>query len=60
MKFSLEWLGAFLDTEATATEVSAALNRVGIEVEGVDDPAETLAGFRVAEVLTAAPHPDAD
>src|SRR5690606_18106394 len=31
-----------------------------IEVEGIEDPAEKLAGFRVAEVLTARPHPDAD
>jgi phenylalanyl-tRNA synthetase beta chain len=60
MKFSLEWLKYFLETEASAAEIAAALNRIGIEVEGLEDPAERLAGFRVAEVLTAAPHPDAD
>jgi len=60
MKFSLEWLRYFLDTEATLAEISAMLNAIGIEVEGIEDPAEKLAGFRVAEVLTAAPHPDAD
>jgi phenylalanyl-tRNA synthetase beta chain len=60
MKFSLEWLKHFLETEASAAEISAALNRIGIEVEGLDDPAEKLAGFRVAEVLKAARHPDAD
>ena len=60
MKFSLEWLKQFLETGATAAEIAAALNRIGIEVEGLEDPAEKLAGFRVAEVLTAAPHPDAD
>ena len=60
MKFSLEWLKVFLETEASAAEISAALNRIGIEVEGLEDPAEKLAGFRVAEVLTAAPHPNAD
>src|SRR5690606_6261258 len=60
MKFSLEWLKAFLETEASAAEIAAALNRIGIEVEAVEDPAETFAGFRVAEVLTATPHPDAD
>ena len=60
MKFSLEWLKYFLDTEASAAEISAALNRIGIEVEGLEDPAERLSGFRVAEVLTARPHPDAD
>ncbi|MCA0910290.1 phenylalanine--tRNA ligase subunit beta [Qipengyuania gaetbuli] len=60
MKFSLEWLKYFLDTDASAADIAAALNRIGHEVEGIEDPAERLAGFRVAKVLTAAPHPDAD
>jgi phenylalanyl-tRNA synthetase beta chain len=60
MKFSLDWLKVFLETEASAAEIAAALNKIGIEVEALEDPAEKLAGFRVAEVLTAAPHPNAD
>jgi len=60
MKFSLDWLKVFLETEASAAEIAAALNRIGLEVEGLEDPAERLAGFRVAKVLTAAPHPNAD
>lgn len=60
MKFSLTWLQDYLETTASLTEIVEALNRIGHEVEGVEDPAERLAGFRVAEVLTAAPHPDAD
>ena len=60
MKFSLEWLRHFLDTDASVGEIAAALNAVGHEVEGIEDPAEKLAGFRIAKVLTAAPHPDAD
>ena len=60
MKFSAEWLKAFLDTEASATEIAAKLTAIGLEVEGLEDPATRLAGFRVAEVLTAAPHPQAD
>ena len=60
MKFSLEWLKYFLETDASAEQIAAALNRIGHEVEGIDDPARKLEGFRVAEVLTAAPHPDAD
>lgn len=60
MKFSFEWLKHFLDTEADAAKIAETLNAIGLEVESVDDPAERLAGFRVAEVLTAAPHPDAD
>ncbi len=60
MKFSLAWLKQYLETEATAAEIAAKLNALGIEVEGLEDPAEKLAGFRVARVLTAAPHPNAD
>ncbi len=60
MKFSLDWLTDFLDTEASVAEIAAALNAIGHEVEGIEDPADKLAGFRVAKVLTADKHPDAD
>ena len=60
MKFSLSWLKACLDTEASVAEIAATLNAIGLEVEGVDDPAEKLVGFRVAKVLTADRHPNAD
>jgi phenylalanyl-tRNA synthetase beta chain len=60
MKFSLEWLKHFLDTQADAAQIAEKLNAIGLEVEGVEDPAQRLAGFRVAEVLTAESHPDAD
>ncbi|MFC0203488.1 phenylalanine--tRNA ligase subunit beta [Novosphingobium soli] len=60
MKFSLSWLKQYLETDATIEEIAAKLNAIGLEVEGVEDPAEKLAGFRVARVLTAARHPDAD
>ncbi len=60
MKFSLSWLKHFLETEASIEDISARLNAIGIEVEGIENPADKLAGFRVAKVLTAARHPDAD
>jgi len=60
MKFSLSWLKDHLETEATVTEIAAKLNAIGLEVEGIENPAEALAGFRVAKVLTADKHPDAD
>lgn len=60
MKFSLTWLKDHLETTATVAEICEALNAIGLEVEGVEDPADKLAGFRVAHVLTAARHPDAD
>ncbi len=60
MKFSLSWLKYFLETEASIEEISARLNAIGIEVEGIENPADKLAGFRVAKVLTADKHPQAD
>ena len=60
MKFSLSWLRRYLDTDASVDAICDALNAIGIEVEGVEDPAAKLSGFRVAKVLTAARHPDAD
>ncbi len=60
MKFSLSWLKYFLETEAGVAEISARLNAIGLEVEGIENPADKLAGFRVAKVLTASRHPDAD
>jgi phenylalanyl-tRNA synthetase beta chain len=60
MKFTLSWLKQHLDTEASVTDIEEALTRVGLEVEGVENPGEKLNGFRVAKVLTAEPHPQAD
>jgi phenylalanyl-tRNA synthetase beta chain len=60
VKFSLSWLKEHLETEADAQRIADTLNRIGLEVEGIDNPAEALAPFKVARVLTAAPHPQAD
>lgn len=60
MKFTLNWLKEHLETEASLDEVVEALTRVGLEVEGVENPGEKLAAFRVAKVLTAERHPQAD
>ena len=60
MKFTLSWLHDHLDTDASLDEIVEALTRVGLEVEGVHNPGEALASFRVASVLSAAPHPQAD
>jgi phenylalanyl-tRNA synthetase beta chain len=60
MKFSLSWLKQHLDTDADATTVAETLTRIGLEVEEITNPAEALAPFRVARVLTAERHPQAD
>lgn len=60
MKFSLSWLKDHLDTTASAEEIAARLNAIGLEVESVENPADKLAGFKVARVLSAERHPNAD
>ena len=60
MKFTLSWLKEHLDTDAALADVVDALTRIGLEVEGVENPGETLAAFKVARVLSAERHPQAD
>ena len=60
MKFTLSWLKDHLDTTASLDEILVGLTRIGLEVEGVDNPGEKLAAFRIARVLTAERHPQAD
>src|SRR3954470_2438401 len=60
MKFSISWLKEHLETNASADEIADKLTNIGLEVEGVTNPAEALAPFRVAKVLTAERHPQAD
>src|SRR5690606_34020129 len=60
MKFTLSWLKEHLDTQASLTEIAEALTDLGLEVEGVTDPASKLGTFTIAKVLHAEQHPDAD
>ncbi len=60
MKFTHGWLKEHLETTSTVAEVANTLNAIGLEVEGIENPAEKLSAFRIARILTAAPHPQAD
>jgi phenylalanyl-tRNA synthetase beta chain len=60
MKFTWNWLVRHLEPAASLDEIVEGLTRIGLEVEGVEDPSEKLAGFRLARILTAEPHPQAD
>jgi phenylalanyl-tRNA synthetase beta chain len=60
MKFTLSWLKEHLDTEAPLAEITETLTRIGLEVEGVADPAAKLRDFTVARVIEAKQHPNAD
>jgi phenylalanyl-tRNA synthetase beta chain len=60
MKFTLNWLKDHLDTTALLDEIALTLTRIGLEVEGIENPAEALAPFVVGEVVEAVQHPNAD
>ncbi|OWU67119.1 phenylalanyl-tRNA synthetase subunit beta [Roseovarius sp. 22II1-1F6A] len=60
MKFTLDWLKDHLDTQAPLDEILETLTDLGLEVEGVEDPAASLGAFRICRVISAEQHPDAD
>ncbi len=60
MKFTLSWLKDHLDTEASVDAIAEALTDLGLEVEGIEDPAAQLGAFRICRVIEAVQHPNAD
>lgn len=60
MKFTLGWLKDHLETDASLDAILDGLIQAGLEVEGVENPGETLKDFTIARVLEAEKHPDAD
>ncbi len=60
MKFTLSWLKKHLETEASLDEIVYALTDLGLEVEDVVNPADTLGEFTIGYVKSADKHPDAD
>ncbi|MGP0003143.1 MAG: phenylalanine--tRNA ligase subunit beta [Acetobacteraceae bacterium] len=60
MKFTLSWLKAHLDTDATLDQITGTLTRIGLELEDVEDRGAALAPFRIARVIEAVQHPNAD
>ena len=60
MKFTLSWLKEHLETDADTAIIAETLTAVGLEIEEVVDRAAALAPFRVAHVVKAEQHPNAD
>lgn len=60
MKFTLSWLKDHLETDAGLDAIVETLTRIGLEVEGVETRGAAVVGFRVARVVTAEQHPNAD
>ncbi|MEA1938422.1 MAG: phenylalanine--tRNA ligase subunit beta, partial [Pseudomonadota bacterium] len=60
MKFTLSWLKTHLDTEASLETICDMLTRIGLEVDGVEDPGKDFVSFVVGHVTACEPHPNAD
>jgi len=60
MKFTVSWLKDHLDTDASLEAIVDKLTMIGLEVERVEDKAKEYAPFKVASVVSAERHPNAD
>jgi phenylalanyl-tRNA synthetase beta chain len=60
MLVPLSWIRDFTPVDAPVPELVSALNQLGLEVDGVEQPGELITGVRVARVLGVEAHPDAD
>ncbi|MGH1378653.1 MAG: phenylalanine--tRNA ligase subunit beta [Alphaproteobacteria bacterium] len=60
MKFTINWLKRHLETDASDEEICRVLTDIGLELEEFEDKGKEFASFKVAEVISAEKHPDAD
>ena len=60
MRAPLSWIRDFTPVDAPVADVVSALNQLGLEVEGVEQPGEEIVGVITAEVLNVDAHPNAD
>ncbi len=60
MKITLSWLKDYLETDASLSEIADRLSMIGLVIDGINNPAEKLAPFKIAKVVEAKQHPNAD
>ena len=60
MKFTLSWLKDHLETNADIGHITDTLTAVGLEVESVNSPQESLKAFVTAKIISVKKHPNAD
>lgn len=60
MKFTLNWLREYLDTDLDGATIAARLSMLGLEVDAVQPLAPELSGVVVARVEKVERHPNAD
>jgi phenylalanyl-tRNA synthetase beta chain len=60
MKVPVSWLREWVDFPWDAHELARRLTDCGFEVEGIEAAAPEFSGVVVAEIVSIAPHPEAD
>ena len=60
MLVPLSWIRDFTPVDAPVPDLVSALNQLGLEVEGVEQPGAEITGVKVARVVGVEKHPDAD
>ena len=60
MIITLSWLKNHLATSANLEKIIDKLTGIGLEVEGIKEGQNELSDFKIAKVLKAEKHPNAD
>ncbi len=60
MKITFDWLKDHLDTKFKEEKLLEQLTNIGLEVENIENLSEGLDMFKVAKILKAEKHPNAD
>ena len=60
MIITIPWLKEHLKTKANEIEIIDKLTNIGLEVEGIKDNLGEFAEFKIAKILKAEKHPNAD
>lgn len=60
MKFSLNWLGEFVELPNDVVELSELLTLAGVEIEGIETRGANFPNVVVAQITSSAQHPNAD
>ena len=60
MKFTIGWLKEHLDTNLKDKQIIEKLTDIGLEVESFENISSDLDNFKVAKIINAEQHPNAD
>ena len=60
MIITIPWLKEHLQTKANESKIIDQLTNIGLEVESVKENSGKLSDFKVAKILKAENHPNAD